>query len=75
MNVDRRDEQIAIIGPAGVHLIVDCNLLLWTCTLTTLPNSFGLPTLPLRTDFRRAFEHAETLAFNPSIAVEHALSP
>jgi len=73
MDVDRRDEQVAIVGPAGVHFVVDHGLILGFLQLNHLAELVGLAGLTFANDLRRWLEHAEQLSLSPSIAAEDAL--
>src|SRR4029077_324588 len=71
MRVDSGYQQVAIIRPLPVDLVIDDDLVLRLLQFH-LAELVGLAGLALADDFGRWFEHAEKLAFTARIATEHA---
>ena len=72
MELDRRDQQVGIVGPTIVDFIVGDDLVLRLLQLDHLAELVGLGRLALADDFRRRFEQAEKLALGVRVAGEDA---
>src|SRR5271166_2530643 len=63
MRLDRRDQQVGMVGTPVVHLVVDDDLVLGLLELDHLAELVGLGRLAFADDLRRRLEQAEKLAF------------
>src|SRR5271166_84893 len=72
MRLDGCDQQVRIIGPPSVDLVIDDDLVLCLLQLHHLSELVWLARLPLANDFGRWLKQAEELAFTARVAAEDA---
>ena len=70
MGLDRRDQEVGVVGAAVVDLIVDDDLVLGLLQLDHLAKLVGLGRLAFADDLRRRLEQAEKLAFGARVAAK-----
>src|SRR5215471_19647231 len=72
MRLDSGDQQVRIIWPLRVNLVIDDDLVLRLLQFYHLAELVGLAGLAFANDFGRRFEQAKELAFASCVAVENA---